>query len=223
MNSLDLPGRARRHPRRRRDVGRRRFLGRRRPPEARGLRRRRRDAAALRPWRGNAPHRLVLRRPGHRRRAPRRRDARHSALRARLRGALPQGGDRPVRRELCRRRDADPLRFLQPDRQVRRPAGRPRANSAPMRWRPAITSAAAPTARTGRFTGPVDADRDQSYFLFATTQEQIDYLRFPLGGMSKPAVRAVAERDGADASPTRPTARTSASCRRASIPTSSPS
>ncbi|RUU54318.1 asparagine synthase-related protein, partial [Mesorhizobium sp. M2C.T.Ca.TU.002.02.1.1] len=31
---------------------------------------------------------------------------------------------------------------------------------------------------------PVDADRDQSYFLFATTQAQIDYLRFPLGGLS---------------------------------------
>ena len=43
---------------------------------------------------------------------------------------------------------------------------------------------------------PVDADRDQSYFLFATTQEQIDYLRFPLGGMSKPEVRAIAERLG---------------------------
>jgi len=39
---------------------------------------------------------------------------------------------------------------------------------------------------------PVDADRDQSYFLFATTQEQIDYLRFPLGGLSKPEVRAIA-------------------------------
>nr|Q11G66.1 RecName: Full=tRNA-specific 2-thiouridylase MnmA [Chelativorans sp. BNC1] len=43
---------------------------------------------------------------------------------------------------------------------------------------------------------PVDADRDQSYFLFATTQEQIDYLRFPLGGMSKPQVRAIAEEMG---------------------------
>ena len=43
---------------------------------------------------------------------------------------------------------------------------------------------------------PVDSDRDQSYFLFATTQEQIDYLRFPLGGMPKPAVRAIAERMG---------------------------
>jgi tRNA-specific 2-thiouridylase len=41
---------------------------------------------------------------------------------------------------------------------------------------------------------PVDTDRDQSYFLFATTQEQIDYLRFPLGGMGKPEVRAIAAR-----------------------------
>lgn len=43
---------------------------------------------------------------------------------------------------------------------------------------------------------PVDADRDQSYFLFATTQAQIDYLRFPLGGLSKPDVRAMAEEMG---------------------------
>ncbi len=38
----------------------------------------------------------------------------------------------------------------------------------------------------------VDPARDQSYFLFATTAEQLDYLRFPLGGMEKPAVRAIA-------------------------------
>jgi tRNA-specific 2-thiouridylase len=43
---------------------------------------------------------------------------------------------------------------------------------------------------------PVDADRDQSYFLFATTQEQIDFLRFPLGGLSKPRVREAAEAMG---------------------------
>ena len=40
---------------------------------------------------------------------------------------------------------------------------------------------------------PVDTDRDQSYFLFATTQEQLDYLRFPLGGMPKSEVRKIAE------------------------------
>lgn len=37
-----------------------------------------------------------------------------------------------------------------------------------------------------------DPARDQSYFLFATTAEQLDFLRFPLGGMPKPQVRALA-------------------------------
>src|SRR5216117_447965 len=41
-----------------------------------------------------------------------------------------------------------------------------------------------------------DADRDQSYFLFATTREQLDYLRFPLGDMAKPEVRELARRFG---------------------------
>ncbi|NBN76848.1 tRNA 2-thiouridine(34) synthase MnmA [Microvirga tunisiensis] len=43
---------------------------------------------------------------------------------------------------------------------------------------------------------PVDLDRDQSYFLFATTQAQLDFLRFPLGGLSKPAVRELAREFG---------------------------
>ncbi len=37
-----------------------------------------------------------------------------------------------------------------------------------------------------------DPAKDQSYFLFATTAEQLDFLRFPLGGMDKPTVRQVA-------------------------------
>jgi tRNA-specific 2-thiouridylase len=37
-----------------------------------------------------------------------------------------------------------------------------------------------------------DQSRDQSYFLFATTQKQLDYLRFPLGDMDKTEVRAIA-------------------------------
>jgi tRNA-specific 2-thiouridylase len=41
-----------------------------------------------------------------------------------------------------------------------------------------------------------DADRDQSYFLFATTQEQLDYLRFPLGDMTKAETRELARRFG---------------------------
>src|SRR6202163_4031664 len=43
-------------------------------------------------------------------------------------------------------------------------------------------------------TCAADSDRDQSYFLFATTREQLDYLRFPLGDMSKPEVRELARR-----------------------------
>ncbi len=38
----------------------------------------------------------------------------------------------------------------------------------------------------------VDPARDQSYFLFATTREQLDFVRFPLGGLEKPQVRAEA-------------------------------
>ena len=38
----------------------------------------------------------------------------------------------------------------------------------------------------------VDPARDQSYFLFATTRGQLDYLRFPLGGLPKAEVRALA-------------------------------
>jgi tRNA-specific 2-thiouridylase len=41
-----------------------------------------------------------------------------------------------------------------------------------------------------------DTDRDQSYFLFATTQEQLDYLRFPLGDMTKAETRELARRFG---------------------------
>ena len=51
-----------------------------------------------------------------------------------------------------------------------------------------------------RMLGPAGAElhraadpaRDQSYFLFATTQSQLDYLRFPLGGLPKPRVRELA-------------------------------
>jgi tRNA-specific 2-thiouridylase len=41
---------------------------------------------------------------------------------------------------------------------------------------------------------PLEAERDQSYFLFGTTKEQLDFLRFPLGGMTKAEVRTIARR-----------------------------
>ncbi len=42
----------------------------------------------------------------------------------------------------------------------------------------------------------MDPARDQSYFLFATTQDQLDYLRFPLGDMPKDEVREIAKEMG---------------------------
>jgi len=41
-----------------------------------------------------------------------------------------------------------------------------------------------------------DPAKDQSYFLFATTQEQLDFLRFPLGGMHKEQTRELAKKYG---------------------------
>lgn len=41
-----------------------------------------------------------------------------------------------------------------------------------------------------------DPARDQSYFLFGTTEEQLEFLRFPLGGMDKRIVRDLAEEAG---------------------------
>ncbi|MEK9285517.1 MULTISPECIES: tRNA 2-thiouridine(34) synthase MnmA [unclassified Bradyrhizobium] len=45
-------------------------------------------------------------------------------------------------------------------------------------------------------TCAADPERDQSYFLFATTREQLDYLRFPLGNMAKTETRELARRFG---------------------------
>jgi tRNA-specific 2-thiouridylase len=42
----------------------------------------------------------------------------------------------------------------------------------------------------------VDAWRDQSYFLFATTRAQLDFLRFPVGGLAKDDTRRLAARFG---------------------------
>ena len=41
-----------------------------------------------------------------------------------------------------------------------------------------------------------DPARDQSYFLYATTEAQLEFLRFPLGGLPKPQVRALAAAAG---------------------------
>ena len=60
-------------------------------------------------------------------------------------------------------------------------------------------AASRPRAGGGReLLTPVDMRRDQSYFLFATTAEQLDYLRFPLAGLAKPETRRIAGELGLD-------------------------
>jgi tRNA-uridine 2-sulfurtransferase len=49
------------------------------------------------------------------------------------------------------------------------------------------------TAQGPELYRAADPDRDQSWFLFATTREQLNFLRFPLGGLTKSAVRRLAE------------------------------
>ena len=52
--------------------------------------------------------------------------------------------------------------------------------------------------QTGRWLllRSLNREKDQSYFLFELTQEQLSYALFPLGAMTKLEVRAVAEREG---------------------------
>ncbi len=57
-----------------------------------------------------------------------------------------------------------------------------------------VASRATPTGRV--LLRPRDAERDQSYFMFATTREQLELLRFPLGDMTKVETRQAAERLG---------------------------
>ncbi|HSI40641.1 MAG TPA: tRNA 2-thiouridine(34) synthase MnmA [Xanthobacteraceae bacterium] len=58
-----------------------------------------------------------------------------------------------------------------------------------------VTSRALPGGGRGLYR-PADERRDQSYFLYATTAEQLAMLRFPLGTATKPEVRTLAETAG---------------------------
>jgi tRNA-uridine 2-sulfurtransferase len=58
-----------------------------------------------------------------------------------------------------------------------------------------VESRALPGGGRGLFR-PHDLDRDQSYFLFATTKTQLERLRFPLAGMTKAETRAIAREMG---------------------------
>jgi len=56
-----------------------------------------------------------------------------------------------------------------------------------------IAGAAGPELPNIQMFRALDPARDQSYFLYGTTEAQLDFLRFPLGGLPKPDVRRIAE------------------------------
>ena len=49
------------------------------------------------------------------------------------------------------------------------------------------------TRKTTNMYKAIDENRDQSYFLFNTTRDQLNYLRFPLGGLMKNETREIAK------------------------------
>ena len=65
--------------------------------------------------------------------------------------------------------------------ELRERARRRRAGDRPLRRQPATSATAIAVS-----SAPPTRSRDQSYFLFATTQEQLDLLRFPLGDSTRP-------------------------------------
>ena len=86
---------------------------------------------------------------------------------------------------------------VQPRDQVQRSAGdRARSRRARARDRPLRRSAAASATEGARSTGRARPERDQSYFLFATTAEQLEQTRFPLGDRPKAETRELARRFG---------------------------
>ncbi|HEY8134709.1 MAG TPA: tRNA 2-thiouridine(34) synthase MnmA [Candidatus Limnocylindrales bacterium] len=60
----------------------------------------------------------------------------------------------------------------------------------------ALEDADAPGGRRYRLLTGLDADKDQSYFLYGLRQDQLAHTNFPLGSLTKPEVRDVARRHG---------------------------
>ena len=109
---------------------------------------------------------------------------------------LQGSGDRSFRAELCGRRDAGALRRMQSVDQVSRPARhRARSRCKVLATGHYVASRALPDGGRALFRAR-EAERDQSYFLFATTRPQLDLLRFPLGDRTKAETRELARRFG---------------------------
>ena len=127
--------------------------------------------------------RALLRPARHRGRARRVRAPRHPALRRRSRRRVRRRRRRRLRRGVPRRRDAEPVREVQPAHQVHA-AARARARDRRRRARrPATTRRS--LDGDGALRRGVDAGKDQSYFLFSMPGDELDAVRFPLGALDQ--------------------------------------
>ena len=183
---------------RRRHVGRRRQLGDGRARRAHRRRGDRRDAPALRSWRGGAAHRRLLRGPGHLRRASR----------------SPTGSASRITCSITKAGSVTGVidRFVDEYAHGRTPVPCACCNQG-VKFVDLVAFArelGADCLATGHYVRRVlngdrvelhkgaDPRRDQSYFLYGTTREQLDFLRFPLGDLPKDEVRRIAAEVGLD-------------------------
>ena len=115
-----------------------------------------------------------------------------------LERSFHDGVDLPLRARLPRGPDPAPLRALQHRGEVREPRREDAGARASSTWPPATTR-----ARTA-IPGPAafacckgrDPRKDQSYFLFGLTQEQLAAALFPVGHLEKAEVRRLARERG---------------------------
>jgi tRNA-uridine 2-sulfurtransferase len=122
--------------------------------------------------------------PGHLRRQPGRRPARDCPLCARLRKPLPDRSDRTLRRRICSRANARAVHLCNQGVKFVDLIGFAREVGADCLATGHYVQRVINLDRLELHKG-ADPKRDQSYFLYGTTAEQLDFLRFPLGDLPK--------------------------------------
>ena len=105
---------------------------------------------------------------------------------------VPVRCDRRFRVVLCTRRNAQPVRAVQPANQVLGAVG---ARAVALGFDTVATGHYARLSG-GRLRRAVDRDKDQSYVLAVLTAEQLRHAAFPIGDTPKPQIRAEAARRG---------------------------
>ena len=124
-----------------------------------------------------------------------RRPARHRPLCARLREPLPRRRDRPLCRRICAWPNAGPCASCNQGVKFVDLVAFARELGADCLATGHYVRRVVNDGRAELHKG-ADPRRDQSYFLYGTTREQLDFVRFPLGDLPKDEVRRIAAEIG---------------------------